>query len=202
MGQLYLRITKGTNPIDLAVAKSFLRVDSAADDALITSMIDAAVEYASDYTGRQYRTGATWRLMLDEFDDRICVRRSPVVAITAIERLVSDAWVAVTPSTYYLKQGVMFPEVLLKSEQAWPSDVDEIEHGIRIDFTSEPHTASLEQAKQGMLRLLAAMYEDRGDNEQLTTGAGVGAVMFPALNDLARKSGATQFFMSHRVPRF
>lgn len=201
MSQLFIRVTKGTGPIDLAIAKNFLRVDSTADDDLITSMIDAAVDFASDYTSRQYRTDTQWRLMLDEFDDRLCIRRSPVKAITKIERLVSNVWTTVSSSVYYLKQDVTFPEILLKSGQTWPTDVDEIEHGIRIDFTTEPHVASLDQVKQGILRLLSAMYEDRGDNEAMTAGSGVGAVMFPAINDLARKSGATQFFMSHRVPR-
>lgn len=201
MSQLYTRVTKGTNPIDLSTAKSFLRVDSSADDTLITGMIDVVVDFASDYAGRQYRTGSSWQLLLDEFDDRLCVRRSPVTAITSVERLVSNVWTAVSSSVYYMKNGALYPEILLKSGQSWPTDVDEIEHGIRISFTTDAHAPSLEQAKQGILRLLAAMYEDRGDDEALTNGAGVGAVMFPAINDLARKSGATQFFMSHRIPR-
>ena len=42
----------GTNILSLADAKNFLRVDVSEDDALITAMIDSAVEYCENYCSK------------------------------------------------------------------------------------------------------------------------------------------------------
>jgi hypothetical protein len=53
-------------PVTLAQAKSQLRVDFADDDLLIGMYIQAAREYAENYTGRAF-IQQTWRLSLDNF---------------------------------------------------------------------------------------------------------------------------------------
>ena len=194
------RLTKGENPIDLATAKSYLKLDSTVDDDLVQNMLDASIDWCTSYTSRQYRAGARFRLLLDDFDDRICIRRSPVTAIHQIQYLKNDVWTTVSASVYYLKQSSGFPEVLLADGQAWPTDIDTIEHGVRIDFDTGPHAPSIDQAKMGMLRLISAMYDDRGDCERLLSASSNG-MPIAVFNDLARKSGAVQFLASDRMPR-
>lgn len=204
MAEIITRLTAGTNPsgLSLSEVKLHLKIDETLDNALITSLIDAAIDFASDYTGRQYRTGATWQLLSDELDDRVIVRRSPVSAVSEVARKVNGSWVAVSASTYYLKTAEPFDEIVLKSTATWPDDVDDIEQGWRVLFTTGAHAPSIGQAKIGILRLIAAAYDDRGDYESLTGGGGAaGNFSLAALNDLARKSGAAQFFASHRVAR-
>lgn len=203
MSVLISRLTKGNDPIDLGTAKLFLKVDTSDDDVLIRQMLDVAIEYAQSYTGREYRSDTQWRLLLDEFADRICVQKSDVASITSIEYLVSSVWTAVATSVYYLKRNVLWPEILLADDQVWPTDLDTIEHGIRIDFTTQPHEPSVEQVKMGILRHVASMYADRGDSEPLVAGNAMGS-QFPLamFDDSARRSGAQQFYMSHRIPRY
>lgn len=53
-------------PISLNDAKNYLRVDHAADDALITSMISAARIQVESRTRRALMT-QTWRVVLDRW---------------------------------------------------------------------------------------------------------------------------------------
>lgn len=201
MADHLINLTKGDDPLDLAEVKAYLKVDSADDDGLITALIDVAVEYAQSYTGRQYRASSQWRLLVDAFADRLCVRRSPVESITKIEYLVSSVWTTVASSVYYLKNGPLYPEILLSDGEVWPIDLDEIEHGIRIDFATGAHAPSLNSVKVGMLRHIAAMYDDRGDSEMLSSVQVGGALPLMVLNDTARRSGAPTFYASHRIQR-
>lgn len=201
MADLLTRGALGTEPIDLATAKAHLKVTSTADDSLITALVTAVVDFVESYTGRQYRTGTAWTLLLDDFDDRMCIRVSPVAVITAVEYLLAGVWTTVPTSTYYLKRSATWSEVLLADGQAWPDDADTIEHRVRVSFTAGPHTESLQTAKAGMLRLLAAAYDDRGDCEPLVN-AGMTSFPLAMMNDLTRKSGAAMFLAQHRIPRF
>lgn len=204
MAEFISRLTAGTNPTDLSLSsvKLHLKIDETMDNALITSLIDAVIDYASDYVGRQYRTGATWQLLADELDARVVLRRGPVTAVTEVARKVNGSWVVVSSSDYYLKSGEPFDEIVLKTSASWPDDADDIEHAWRVLFTTGPHSPSAGQVKAGVLRMIAAAYDDRGDYESLTGGGGIGEnFSLAALNDLARKSGAAQFFASYRVAR-
>lgn len=53
-------------PVSLATAKNFLRVDFTEDDALITALITAAREWAEGYTHRAFFS-QTWTRSLDNF---------------------------------------------------------------------------------------------------------------------------------------
>ena len=200
MADLYERLIEGTDPLDLATVKAYIKVDSTADDVLLQSMIESAVDFATSYTGRQYRADTRWRVTMDDFDNRICLRRSPVSSIISVEYLVSSVWTTVSSVVYYLKKSPTWSEVLLSDGQTWPTDLDTIEHGVRIDFETAPHAHTLDSAKLGMLRMIAAMYDDRGDCEKLMAATSNGMPL-AVFNDLARKSGAVQLWASARIPR-
>jgi len=190
--QLYSLTTPGTIPVSLATAKSWLKVDADADDQLLTLLLKVATEYAESYTRRDFRAN-TWTLLQDAFADRILLRRDPVASITSVGRLVSGSYSSVSASVYYLKRGQQASEVLLVSGEDWPSDEDDREHAIQVVFATQAHR-SVDQARLGILRHVAWLYENRGDCDPASGDAGV-------IGRGALLSGATSIYDQFRVSR-
>ena len=192
MAQQFYQLTrKGARcPVDVATAKSYLRVSTTADDTLIQLFLDGATDYAQKYTGREFRVNR-WSLFLDDFPARICLRRDPVDSIVTITRLVSGVATTVSAAVYYLKRSTQFTEVLLNDGQEWPADQDDIEHTIEVNFQTDVHRC-VDQVRLGILRHVAFMYENRGDCDP--TGIGVD-------HDAAVQSGATKLYDQIRISR-
>lgn len=189
--QLYSLTTAGTVPVTVSLLKSWLKLEGSAEDELLTLLLKVATEWAESYCRRDFRVNV-WTLLQDEFEDRILLRRDPVVSVTSVSRLVAGVFTAVPVATYYLKKGPQVGEVLLASGEAWPDDEDDREHAIQVVFTSGPHRRT-DQAKLGILRHAAWLYEHRGDCDPLSGG--------DALGDGARQSGATAIYDQIRVSR-
>lgn len=185
---LYKLTETGNNPISLKDAKGYLKIDDTADDTVIRLLLTAVIEYAEQLTGRDYRTN-TWKLFLDNFEDRICLRKSPVDAITLVQYTLAGTLTTIVNTVYVLKIGHQFSEVLLQDEQEWPTDGDDVEttneHTIEITFTTEiPRHIS--EAKLAMLQHLAFFYQNRGDCDVRTA---------------AEQSGADKLYDHFRIER-
>ena len=61
-----VRATEPANPVTLAEAKAQLRIDSSAEDDLISTLITAATRWAEDYTDRTF-CHTQWQMRLDSF---------------------------------------------------------------------------------------------------------------------------------------
>ena len=61
-----VRATEPANPVTLAEAKAQLRIDSSAEDDLISTLITAATRWAEDYTDRTF-CQTQWQMRLDSF---------------------------------------------------------------------------------------------------------------------------------------
>ena len=162
MSDVYELIAKGAVPVSLDDMKAYMKVTSDADDDLITMMLNAATVWGENYTGREFRAN-TWALLLDEFSDRICIRRDPVKSITSVEYLVADVFTAVTNITYYLKKNVQNSEILLAEDEDWPADLDSREQGIKITFVTESYRYCSDAIINGIKRHVAWWYANRGD---------------------------------------
>lgn len=174
----------GDSPITLERAKGYLKVDGSDDNVVIQDLIATATQFGERYTGIDYRV-KTWKLVFDEFEDRILLRKSKVATITSIKYLVDDSLVTIDSAVYSLKIGTQFSEVLLASDQSWPTDMDEVEAGIEIIFvTGIPRY--IEEYKTGILNHLAYMYQNRGDCDA---------------EEAAKKSGATEKYGQGRIAR-
>ena len=174
---LYVLKTAGASPVLLADMKSYMKVTSSADDALIQAMIDAATEWGEKYTGREF-TANTWQLLLDSFAARIELRRSPVDTIDSITHLVSGSPVTIATSVYYLKKGNFCSEVLLQEDQSWPTNTDEREQAITIEFTTEKYRCG-DMIDLSIKRHVAFWYQNRGDCSDCdgaASGSGVTAI--------------------------
>jgi uncharacterized phiE125 gp8 family phage protein len=180
---MYELKTPGVMPVTLAEAKAHMKVTSDEDDDLITALIEAVTQWAEAYTGRDSRENV-WTLTIDEFEDRIELRRSPVASITSVKYIVSGSPVTISSSVYYLKKGHQWSEILLQEDQTWPTDLDEIEAGIEIEFKTEA-PRHLGRMKAGMLQHIALLYENRGDCDA----------------DTAKSSGATLLYDQFRIAR-
>src|SRR5690606_5862993 len=73
-----------TLPVALADVKQHLRVEIAQDDDYITSLINAAVEYIEQETGRDF-FGRTWDLVLPGFPrGKIELPRPPLLSVDSV----------------------------------------------------------------------------------------------------------------------
>ena len=172
--KVYNRISAVASPVTLTVMKSYLKITTTADDALIQSMIDAATEWGESYTGRDFRA-VTWNLLLDRFTNRIELRRDPVDSVTTVKRLVSGSLVTVASSVFYLKKLVQASQILLNEDQEWPDDADNREQVVEITFVTKGYQ-NQESIIEAIKRTVAFWYRNRGDCPDVKTaidGAGV-----------------------------
>jgi uncharacterized phiE125 gp8 family phage protein len=176
--------SNGTLPITLESAKKYLKIENSADNEVIQDMIAAVVQFAERYTGRDMRA-KTWKLVTDCFEDRILLRKSEVATVTSVKYLVDDSLSTIADTVYYLKKGHQFSEVVLRSDQVWPTDLDAIESGIEIIFVTQT-PRYIEETKVGTFEHLAFLYANRGDCD---------------VNSAALKSGATEKYDQGRIPR-
>lgn len=81
----FLLTAPAVEPLSLADAKTFLRVEHDADDAIITSLVSAARNHVEALT-RCALIAQTWRLVLDRWPDggRIAPRIGPLRALAAV----------------------------------------------------------------------------------------------------------------------
>ncbi len=86
-------------PITLSEAKAHCRIDTADEDALVTSYIGAARRSCEDFCNRAFLT-QTWRLVLDEFPLPKPMAGSAVLVTQSI--LIPKAWVRSISSVKYI----------------------------------------------------------------------------------------------------
>lgn len=174
MSEFYELVTAGPSPVSLADVKTYLKNPPSADDDVIQVMIDACTEWGEKWTGREFRANQ-WNLFLDCFTTRIQINRDPVDTINSISHLVSSSPVTIDSSIYYLKKATQFSEILLFEDESWPTDTDEREQAITIDFTTEQYRCG-NTIENGIKRHVAFWYANRGDCsdcDSAATGAGM-----------------------------
>lgn len=163
--RLLARVTPpATEPLTLAEAKLFLRVDGTAEDALITDLMVAARMAAEEHL-RQSLITQSWKLAFDDYaPEETFLPRGPVTGITSVTQFARDgSSTLVSSSTYYLnaaKHTLIFDTVPLAFRV-------EIVYGTGYgDATAVP-----KPLKQGILAHMAAMYESRDEGAALPPAA-------------------------------
>jgi len=149
--------------ITLDEAKNYLRVDSADDNALITSLIESAEDLVEKFTWRTLLT-KTFELVYDSVGESIEIPKSPLQEVTKIE-VISDAGTKteVSSSTYVVDITGSRGRVMLKSGCVWPSHRGFASFIITAKAGYGDLAASVPAAlKQAILAALAALYSVRG----------------------------------------
>lgn len=152
-------------PLDLAAAKTHLRVDGTADDTLISSYVDAATGRIEEHLWRQL-VAATWRLTLDRwpYGDEILLPRPPLQSVTQIEYTRSDGTTAVVPSTDYTVNVDHEPgRLILGDGKSWPGDQLTRAAAIRITYVAGYGAAAAVPAAvvTAIKLLVGTLYEHR-----------------------------------------
>jgi uncharacterized phiE125 gp8 family phage protein len=150
-------------PLNLVEAKTFLRVDSDADDTLISALISAAREYAEHYT-QTTLASAVYELALDAFPvDAIELPNAQAVEVESVKYTdAAGAEQTLDPAAYVLSDYGMTP--FIYPVQSWPPTAP-TRNAVRIRYAVEASgTASgFAAARAAMLELVAHFYESRED---------------------------------------
>lgn len=172
MSGLVVYTAPAVEPVTTAEAKLFARVDTDADDTLITSLIAAARQMTETYTGRTW-VHTTFDYYLDRLEletlgtQPIILPTCPLKASsTTIKYYDDDGTENTFPAANYTADVYSVPSrICLLSEQAYPSAVRDY-NGLKVTFTagySADATSVPEAAKTAIKIMVADMYEHRED---------------------------------------
>lgn len=133
---LIYRSGPAEEPVTLAEAKAHLRLETAADDALVTSLIITSRLHLEAALGLAL-TSQEWTLVLDRWPANgvVAFPMRPVTAVSAVRVRAADGTPAVLDPSAYLLEGAGSPPRLVAANGALP-DPGRAAGGIEIDFTA------------------------------------------------------------------
>jgi uncharacterized phiE125 gp8 family phage protein len=161
---LVYRSGPAAEPITLAEAKAHLRLETAADDPLVTSLMITARLHVEAALGLAL-TSQLWTLVLDRWPAKVVVDipMRPVSAVTGVRVRAADGSSAVLDPASYFVDGAGMPPRLVPAGGSWPAP-GRVVAGIEIDFTAGfgvAATAVPEPIRQSLKLLVAHWYEHR-----------------------------------------
>ncbi len=169
----YLLAGPAEEPVSLAEAKAFLKVDDTAEDGLITTLIGAARLHVEGVTGKAL-LAQSWRIVLDDWPDGGVVKLpvAPLVSVTAISAVDDHGG----SHDIALAQFLSEPDRLIVPRVVVGMPVLQARQGLEIDyvagFGTEPQDVPAD-LRQAVLGLVAHWHEHR----DAVIVAGSGAVV-------------------------
>ena len=169
----YLLAGPAEEPVSLVEAKAFLKVDDAAEDGLITTLIGAARMHIEGVTGRAL-LAQSWRVVLDDWPDNRVVKLpvTPFMAVTEITAYDAAGAAHEVPLAQFMSE----PDRLLLPADVAGMPVLRERQGIEIDyvagFGTEPEEVPTD-IRQALLVLVGYWHEHR----DAVIVAGSGAVV-------------------------
>lgn len=167
---LKLITAPATTPVSIAEARTFLKIDGAAENSTVEALIAAATGlYDGEYgiLGRAL-VSQTWELVLDEFPaNEIEIPLPPLISITSVKYDdVNGVEQTVDPANYYVDTVSTPGWIVPVSSFSWPSTLDAI-NTVRVRFVAGYATMP-PSLKTGLLRTIGALHENRDlSNEEL-----------------------------------
>lgn len=189
---LKIKTGPATEPISLAEAKLFLRIDDSSEDALIETLISAAREMAENFTLRAFIT-QTWTMNLDEIpsgmspdfwegtitghagtairggERAIVIPRPPLIGINSLKTYDDSNTPTVFPAAGYDVDINSAPgRMILRSGSTWPTDLRP-GNGVEIEFEAGYGDATKvpKPIKMAIYMILAKIYECRGSGADM-----------------------------------
>lgn len=177
-------VAPAATPVSLTEAKQHCRVDGTDSDAVLTILLNAAVDHLDGYTGILGRAMVTqtWRQDFDGFGSmRLPV--GPVASITSITYYDADNAVqTLSTDVYVLRADALGAYVGLKPDQSWPS-VYSRDDAISVTFVAGTAAADVPGAlKAAVLLLTSHLNENRetvGENTLVELPFSVSALIAP-----------------------
>lgn len=173
-----------TTSITLAEAKAHLNQDESADDALITTLIEAADSYVQNDLSRSLVT-QTRVLKLNCFPDYICLPYPPLASVTSITYLDSTGTSQTLGASVYAVDTSREPgRITLKYAQVWPA-TQAIENAVTITYVAGYGAAAAvpSQIKAAVKLLVGHWFEQR---EAIVIGETVAEVPLTVQNLLTQ----------------
>tara|TARA_R110001592_G_scaffold153992_1_gene382852 strand:- start:4438 stop:5094 length:657 start_codon:yes stop_codon:yes gene_type:complete len=184
MSGLVIKTEPASEPITLAEAKAYLRVDSSGDDALITSLIVSARKLCEEHMQRAIMS-QTLQLFLDstiDIDDPLWegTRTGPylnyyknyidlpmpvVSAVTHVKTYDdSDNATTFADTRYYVDKARQPARVVLRTGESLPTAL-RVANAIEVQYVTGYASANAvpEPIKVGIYQVLTYLYEHRGD---------------------------------------
>jgi uncharacterized phiE125 gp8 family phage protein len=158
---LYSRVSvaPGSEPITLAEAKAFLRVDGTDEDALIGSLISVARGVCETYAGLSF-AAQTRVVKLDRFYCKdIILPYGPVNTITSIEYSDEDGNAQTVTEGYTLDTQSGLSKI--RVTDSWPY-TDRIMNNVVVTYTTG-YAVIPEVVKHAIKMTVATLYENRQD---------------------------------------
>lgn len=149
-------------PLSLAEAKTYLRVDSSEDDALIIALIKSATTWAENHTQRAFLS-QSWELRVSR-EDALCgvaLPRPPAVSVTTVEYLnTAGAPIAHNDYTFYEFQDPA--SIVLESipQDADPDRPDTVRVTYAAGYGDAPDDLP-EDLRSAVYLLCSHLYENR-----------------------------------------
>ncbi|WP_108395761.1 head-tail connector protein [Devosia submarina] len=169
----YLLAGAAQEPVSLAEAKAYLRLDDEAEDGLVATLIGAARLHVEGITGRAL-LAQTWRMVLDQWPQNGQVKL-PVTPFISVEQIIAynnDGIGHTVPLAQFARE----PDRLVLPRQLNGVPVLRERHAIEIDyvagFGTEPEDVPAD-LRQALLALVAYWFEHR----DAVIVAGSGAVV-------------------------
>ncbi len=167
-----VRITDATSePVTLAEAQAWLRVDSQDDASEISALITTARQIVEDFTGQALLT-QTWRLVASEWpsgsfsgvENVIRLPRSPLASVTSVKYYPENGGAQATfaAANYHVVTVITPGIVVLADNASWP-DLAVRPDAVEVNFTAGVATAAeiSPGLKHAVLLVLSHLYELR-----------------------------------------
>ncbi len=190
----YSLVTPPTaEPVALADVKLHARIDTSADDTLLTTLITAARQWAEAYTGRAF-INQTWQMALDMWPavaeewwdgvrdgpistvkrvDFISLPRPPLVSVTSVQVFDNSDAATIWAATNYSLDTFRAPgRLALRAGATWPVPT-RVANGIIITYVSGYGSEGSnvpEAIKTAIRQLVTHWYEHRGEAQQIASG--------------------------------
>lgn len=184
-----LKIVTGpaVEPISRVEARDHLRLDEDVDDSQVRIYIQAATEWAENYTNKAF-ISRTVQMMLDgateletplwegvrtgpsniDYCDHIELAMNPVTSVQSIKYHQKDDTEVIWATSNYQVDTFSEPaRIVLKSGGSYPSDL-RAANGLEINFTAGygPSPSNVPEAiRVAILQYVTFLYEHRGDYE-------------------------------------
>lgn len=150
-----------STPVSPAEAKAWLRVETDAENSLITALIEAATSMVEQITGLAI-VSQTWELVLDSFADSILLPKGPVTAISSVSYYDPASALQTVASTDYALDAASVPQwLVLAADASWPAIASGVNNVIIRFVAAVTVAADLASLKTAILMLVAHWYGNR-----------------------------------------
>lgn len=171
---LQLTVAPTAEPVTLAEAKLWCRVDTDAEDGLLTALVKAARQYAERAADRSLMP-QTWALTLPGFPEeggRIELPRPPLISVLSVVYVAADGTSTTLAADQYEVNAAAEPGCLWPSYSAsvWPV-ARELAVAVTATYRAGYSDASLipEGVRLAMRLMVATWYRDREETGKPNT---------------------------------